>query len=121
MDLGHFSISLSVKDIHSSLDFYQKLGFKVIDGGHLNTAFPDSENMKWRIMVSGDSNIGLFEGMFKDNILTFHPKDVLSIQQSLKNQNVALLKEADGSPDAMERSVMLTDPDGNVIMLDEMK
>lgn len=118
MDLGQFSISLAVKNMNSSLDFYQNFGFEIIDGGHMNQGFPDSENSSWRILKSGHTVIGLFHGMFDDNLMTFNPKDVRSIQKELKKKNVALIKEADETTTGPEH-IILTDPDGNQIMLDQ--
>lgn len=120
MELGNFSISLAVKDIDKSLGFYEKLGFKVIDGGHINKGFADSDTMKWRILESPSVKIGLFQGMFKENILTFNPKNVLEIQSNLKQNGVAFIKEADENPTDGYISATLSDPDGNQIMLDQM-
>lgn len=117
MDLGKFSMSLAVKSIEQSLEFYKKLGFNVIDGGHMNEAFRDTDAMKWRILENPSVKIGLFQGMFRDNILTFNPKDVLGIQEQLKSQGINLVKEA-RTEDSM-KSIVLHDPDGNQIMLDQ--
>ena len=73
MNLGNFSISLSVKDINKSVDFYENLGFEVIDGGHTSKGFPDTDTMKWRILSHESVKIGLFQGMFEKNTLTFNP------------------------------------------------
>ena len=118
IELGQFSVSLTVKDINASLSFYETLGFEVIDGGHTNKGFPDSEKSKWRILRSGDTVIGLFQGMFPDNILTFNPTDVRGIQQHLKSKNIALIKEADPATKGPE-SIVLMDPDGNQILIDQ--
>ena len=118
LDLGQFSLSLNVKDINVSLAFYLTLGFKVIDGGHLNPSFPDNETAKWRVVKSGDTIIGLFQGMFHKNVLTFNPKDVRSIQQRLKFMGVSLIKEADISHNEPD-SIVLVDPDGNQILMDQ--
>ena len=118
MDLGQFSISLPVKNMEASLDFYLKLGFEIIDGGHVNKGFPDTNTSSWRILKSGGSVIGLFHGMFENTIMTFNPKDVRSIQKELKSQGVSLIKEADESTEGPEH-IILTDPDGNEIMLDQ--
>ncbi len=121
MDLGAFSVSLSVKDIHASKAFYEKLGF-VQRGGDL------SQN--WVVMKNGVAVIGLFQGMFDKNILTFSPgwdqdakelghfMDVREIQKELKKNGVALKKEADESSSGPEH-IILEDPDGNQIMLDQ--
>ena len=118
MDLGQFSISLPVKDMEASLAFYQKLGFEIIDGGHQNEGFPDSDTTSWRILRSGNSVVGLFHGMFDDTIMTFNPTDVRGIQKRLKESGVQLIKEADESTEGPEHIIM-TDPDGNQIMLDQ--
>ena len=119
MKLGPFSLSLSVKDIHSSLSFYQKLGFEVIDGGHTNTGFKDTDTTKWRILSHDSVKIGLFQGMFEQNLITFNPQDVMGIQEMLKAQGVNFDKEASlDSPDGLI-SAALTDPDGNMILLDQ--
>jgi len=118
MDLGQFSISLPVKDMQASLDFYQKLGFELIDGGHMNEGFPDSDTTSWRILKSGNSVVGLFHGMFDNQIMTFNPTDVRGIQKKLKEEGVELIKEADESTEGPEHLILM-DPDGNQIMLDQ--
>ena len=117
VELGQFSVSLSVKDMEVSLSFYDTLGFQVIDGGHMNQGFPDGDNTKWRILKTGDAVIGLFQGMFEENIMTFNPKDVRAIQDHLKSNGIGLIKETenDEGPD----SIMLIDPDGNQILMDQ--
>lgn len=117
MKLGTFSLSLSVKDITASLGFYTKLGFEVIDGGHINEEFKDTDEMKWRIIKNESVKLGLFQGIFDDNILTFNPEDVLSIQNDFKSKGLTLIKETSES-EAM-KSIMLADPDGNQIMMDQ--
>ena len=121
MDLGAFSVSLSVDDIAASREFYQKLGFSPVGGD-------PAEN--WQILRNGNVTIGLFKGMFEGNILTFNPgwdsqaqpvgefTDVRELQRRLKSQGVDLMAEADeaGSGPA---SFMLTDPDGNVVLVDQ--
>lgn len=109
MELGHFSISLAVKDIHKSLAFYQKLGFEILDG---------KLEDKWIILKNGEAKIGLFQGMFEENIITFNPTDVRSIQKSLKAQGVFLTQEADESTTG-PAYVTLADPDGNSILIDQ--
>ena len=118
MELGTFSVSLTVKDMERSLDFYEKFGFKVIDGGHQNEAFADSETEKWRILQNESATIGLFQGMFDVNILTFNPKDLRPIQASLKEQSVEFDCEADMTTSG-PCSASLKDPDGNIILLDQ--
>jgi predicted lactoylglutathione lyase len=121
MKLGAFSISLSVRDINASKEFYETLGFKVFAG--------DLEK-NYLIMKNGQSLIGLFQGMFENNIMTFNPgwdteanklksfDDVREIQKELKEKGVALLNEADESTSG-PGSFMLLDPDGNTILIDQ--
>ena len=121
MELGAFSISLAVKDIHASKAFYEKLGFKVF-GGDI------SQN--WVILKNGEHVIGLFQGMFEKNMLTFNPgwnqdaqnldtfTDVRELQRELKAQGVELINEADESTTGPAH-MMLMDPDGNPILLDQ--
>lgn len=117
MDLGTFSLSLNVKNLETSLAFYKTIGFKVVDGGHINDAFKDTGIMKWRILEHPSVKIGLFQGMFEHNILTFSPTDIMSIQEVLKKKKIPLNKEVkQGDP---TKSIMFSDPDGNEIMLDQ--
>lgn len=121
MQLGAFSISLGVKDIAVSRQFYEKLGFEVFAG---------SAEMHYYILKNGDCLIGVFEGMFKGNILTFNPgwnqnaevvegyDDIRKIQQSLMGQGIQIDNPIDAST-AGPASIMLTDPDGNVILIDQ--
>jgi lactoylglutathione lyase len=121
MDLGAFSISLAVKDIETSTDFYQKLGFKEI-GGDI------SQN--WLILRNGDITIGLFRGMFEKNTLTFNPgwdsnnnnldtfTDIRTLQHRLKEQGMEFVSEADENSTG-PASFMLLDPDGNPILVDQ--
>jgi catechol 2,3-dioxygenase-like lactoylglutathione lyase family enzyme len=118
IDLGQFSVSLPVADMDKSLSFYETLGFEVIDGGHMLEAFPDTEDTKWRILRTGEAVIGLFQGMFPDTIMTFNPLDVRGIQKHLKSEGIELIKEADETTEGPE-SIILNDPDGNQIMLDQ--
>ena len=107
MNLGKFSVSLAVSDLDKSRGFYQKLGFRVHGG--------DGEN--YVMMSNQDTLIGLFQGMFEDNILTFKPSDVRAIQTELKAAGIVFLTEADKG-ESMDHAV-LHDPDGNVILLDQ--
>jgi catechol 2,3-dioxygenase-like lactoylglutathione lyase family enzyme len=118
IDLGQFSVSLSVKNMDESLTFYEKLSFEVIDGGHINPGFPDGEDTKWRILKSGNTVIGLFQGMFENNVMTFNPHNVRDIQKHLKSAGIDLIKEADEASEGPEHIILL-DPDGNQIMLDQ--
>jgi len=121
MKLGAFSVSLSVKDIEASRQFYEKLGFSVFAG--------DIEK-NYLIMKNEDSLIGLFQGMFENNILTFNPgwdsdanaldgfDDVRNIQKMLKESDIKLESEADPNTTG-PGSITLFDPDGNVILIDQ--
>ena len=108
MELGAFSLSLAVKDIRASRSFYETLGFRVIDG---------SDDHRWLIMQNENSKIGLFEGMFSENMMTFNPPDVRSVQEALKAGGYALEKEAE--PGVGAAHVAVKDPDGNMILLDQ--
>ncbi|MHA1908983.1 MAG: VOC family protein [Candidatus Thorarchaeota archaeon] len=121
MQLGAFSISLAVKDIKASHEFYKKLGFEDF-GGDI------SQN--WIIMKNGDHIIGLFQGMLEKNTLTFNPgwdqnakqldsfKDVRDIQRHMKEQGVEFVSEADETSEGPASFIML-DPDGNPILVDQ--
>ncbi|MBL8151806.1 MAG: VOC family protein [Blastocatellia bacterium] len=109
MNLGKFSISLAVKDIRASREFYQKLGFEIYD---------DHEKNNWMILRNGETFIGLFQGMFDKNSLTFNPTDARAIQKELKNNGLTLLNEADESTDG-PTFLTLADPDGNPILIDQ--
>jgi catechol 2,3-dioxygenase-like lactoylglutathione lyase family enzyme len=121
MELGAFSISLTVSDIRASQDFYEKLGFHVF-GGDI------SEN--WLIMKNGDHTIGLFQGMFEKNMLTFNPgwdsnarkldafTDIRDLQRHLKEQGIEFLSEADENTTG-PASFVIADPDGNPILVDQ--
>ena len=109
MELGPFSVSLTVKDLQASREFYEKLGFEMTGG---------DESQNWLIMKHGDAKIGLFHGMFDHNILTFNPPDVRSIQNSLKDNGVELIHEVDESSEGPGHCT-LKDPDGNMILLDQ--
>lgn len=111
MDLGKFCLSLSVKDIEESKTFYEKMGFNAVPGCG---AVED----KWLIMQNGDNMIGLFQEMFNGNIFTFNPGDVRSLQEQLKQQGLTLDKEANGEEGPGH--IILRDPDGNVLMLDQI-
>lgn len=119
MELGRFSVSLAVKDMEKSLQFYENLGFRVVEGGHINDAFPDTDQTKWRILSYETTNIGLFQGMFEENILTFNPSDVRSIQRVLKEAGVPLTHEANEKSKG-PAFITLEDPDGNQILFDQL-
>lgn len=121
MKLGAFSVSIAVKDLNVSKLFYEKLGFTVFAG--------DMEK-NYLIMKNEDSLIGLFHGMFENNIITFNPgwdqnantiaefDDVRKIQSSLKSNGVDLMTEADKDSQGPV-SIMMMDPDGNMILIDQ--
>ena len=121
MELGAFSISLAVKDIEASRAFYEKFGFKVFDG---------DASQNWLMLKNGDHVIGLFQGMFEKNTLTFNPgwdsnasqldtfTDIRDLQRQLKAQGVQLLAEADETGTG-PASFVAVDPDGNPILVDQ--
>ncbi|KJY22001.1 MULTISPECIES: VOC family protein [Streptomyces] len=121
MDLGAFSVSLSVRDIEASRAFYEKLGF---------TAFGGDPAQNWLILRNGDHVIGLFQGMFEKNMLTFNPgwdqnaasvgsyTDVRELQRELKARGVEFPAEADESGSG-PGSFLVLDPDGNPVLVDQ--
>lgn len=114
-------MSLAVKDLEASKQFYENLGFTVFHG---------EQTHNWLIMKNGDHVIGLFQGMFENNILTFNPgwdqsaqplsefTDIRDLQRDFKARGLTLLTEADESSTG-RASFMLTDPDGNTILIDQ--
>ena len=121
MQLGAFSISLAVKDIAASRAFYEKLGFSVFGG---------NQEQNWLILKNGNHLIGLFQGMFEKNTLTFNPgwdqnaqntasfTDVRELQRRLRDQGVTLVAEADEKTSGPAH-LMVIDPDGNPILIDQ--
>lgn len=121
LQLGNFSISLSVKDIAASRAFYEKLGFRVIGG---------NQEQRWLILQNETATIGLFQGMFERNTLTFNPgwdrdskqlvsfTDVREIQRELASKGLELVLKADESTIG-PASLLLLDPDGNPILVDQ--
>jgi len=121
MSIGAFSVSLSVKDIKIALNFYKKLGFEEV-GGNI------SQN--WLILRNGFCTIGLFQGMFEGNMLTFNPgwgaegqevdpfKDVRLLQEELRNKGIDFIESADVSTTGPAHFI-IKDPDGNVILVDQ--
>ena len=122
MDLGNFSVSLNVKDIKASMAFYEKLDFKVVAG---------KLEQKWIVLQNGNARIGLFQGMFDKNIMTFNPgwtkdketmkefQDVREIQRTLKARGITTI-----TPEADEKTegpayFKVTDPDGNALLFDQ--
>ena len=121
MDLGAFSVSLAVKDLEASRAFYEKFGFK---------AFAGDPSQNWLILKNGAHVIGLFQGMFEKNILTFNPgwdqdaqtlphfSDIRELQRHLRSQGVEFAQEADESTTG-PASFIAVDPDGNAILVDQ--
>jgi catechol 2,3-dioxygenase-like lactoylglutathione lyase family enzyme len=121
MQLGNFSLSLAVKDLEASRSFYEKFGFE---------KFAGDAAQRWLIMKNGDHVIGLFQGMFERNMLTFNPgwdsnaqklpsfTDVRELQRRLKAQGVQFMQEADESTTG-PASFVTVDPDGNPILFDQ--
>ena len=121
MELGNFSLSLAVKDLEASRRFYEKLGFR---------SFGGDPARNWLILKHGDLVIGLFQGMFERNIMTFNPgwdgnaktlesfTDVRELQRQLRAQGVTLASEADESTTG-PASFIVVDPDGNPILFDQ--
>ena len=121
MDLGAFSVSLAVQDIETSRRFYEKLGFVVFGG---------VAEQNWLILKNGDHIVGLFQGMFDKNMLTFNPgwdsdanelesfTDVRELQRLLKEQGLEFLSEVDAESSGPGSFVVL-DPDGNPVLVDQ--
>ena len=113
MDLGSSSLSLAVKDIQKSLAFYEAFGFEVV-GGNAN----ENWLMLSRPVTGGTMTIGLFQGMFEENILTFNPSNVRAVQSALKRAGIKFKLEVDEFSEGPGHASLL-DPDGNVILLDQ--
>ena len=121
MKLGCFSVSLAVKDLKASREFYEKLGFEKFHG---------DQEQGWLIMKNGDTNIGLFQGMFEKNILTFNPgwnqnaqpfdsfTDVRDVQKELKKKGIEIETEVTAEEPG-PASMVVIDPDGNPILIDQ--
>ena len=121
MDLGNFSISLNVKDIKASKAFYEKLDFKMVAG---------KLEQNWIVLQNGNARIGLFQGMFDKNIMTFNPgwtkdketmkdfQDVREIQRTLKTRGLKMAPEANETTEGPAH-FMVTDPDGNTLLFDQ--
>jgi catechol 2,3-dioxygenase-like lactoylglutathione lyase family enzyme len=121
MQLGNFSISLAVKDIAASRAFYEKLGFRVVGG---------DQSKNWLVLKNGETKVGIFQGMFDRNMLTFNPgwdsngatlaqfTDVRELQKLLKERGITPNPAADETTDG-PAYFMLTDPDGNPILVDQ--
>ena len=119
MNLGQFSVSLTVKDIKKSQEFYEKLGFIRIDGS--KPSDPKSPGKDWAILRNGDAVIGLFQGMFDHNILTFNPLDIRAVKAALEKQGmkIELMNMMGPLTDNSPAYATLQDPDGNNILLDQ--
>ena len=121
LELGNFSVSLTVKDIKASKAFYENLGFKEVAG---------KLEQKWIVLQNGNARIGLFQGMFEKNIMTFNPgwtadkqtlhdfQDVRELQRILKQRGIKFSTEADESTKG-PASFMIADPDGNTLLFDQ--
>ena len=121
MELGAFSVSLAVNDLEASREFYEKFGFRVVGG---------DPSQNWQVLRNGSATIGLFQGMFEQNILTFNPgwdgeaqplesfTDVRELQRRLKAEGVVLQSEADENSTGPASFVAL-DPDANTILVDQ--
>ncbi|MEV8266969.1 VOC family protein [Microbacterium sp. NPDC076911] len=121
MDLGKFSVSLAVQDIAASRAFYEKLGFEQVGG---------DQSQNWLVLHNGNATIGLFQGMFPKNILTFNPgwdavgnevdsfTDIRELQKTLAERDVAFESTID-APDSGPASFVIVDPDGNQILVDQ--
>lgn len=121
VQLGNFSVSLTVKDIQASKAFYEKLDFKVVNG---------NIDQKWIVLQNGTTTVGLFQGMFERNMLTFNPgwtpmketlenfQDVRELQRTLKTRGIKFQTEADESTTG-PASFVIADPDGNPILVDQ--
>ena len=121
MDLGNFSVSLNVKDIKASMAFYEKLDFKAVAG---------KLEQKWIVLQNGNARIGLFQGMFDKNLMTFNPgwnkdketlkdfQDVRELQRTLKARGITIAPEADEKTEG-PAYFKVTDPDGNTLLFDQ--
>jgi len=108
MELGRFSVSLNVKDIAVSKAFYMSLGFEVVAG---------VEEQNWLVLANGDAKVGIFQGMFEENIMTFNPKDIAPIHALLEEHGIEYSRKM-GEED-YPKMALFTDPDGNNILIDQ--
>lgn len=119
MNLGAFSVSLVVRNIDESRRFYEALGFEVIDGQYNHQEdFQLEEGQDWLILQNESTTLGLFQEMLEADTLTFHPRDVRSVQAGLRQKGIPLLVEADESTEG-PTAIMLRDPDGHPILMDQ--
>jgi len=116
LNVGTFSVSLTVKDLKKSQEFYEKLGFRIVPPAGVGEPWR-KYGERWVILKNGEAIIGLFQGMFDKNTLTFNPADVRGIQSALKEQGVKFTVEA--TPGKGPAFALLTDPDGNPVLLDQ--
>lgn len=112
MDLGKSYNALAVKDIQASFNFYQNLGFEIVPNG-------GAVDQKWVVMQNGTTKIGLFQGMFPQNTITFNPQDARSIYRSLQEKGVATTSANGMDKEEGPCFFMLEDPDGNPILIDQ--
>ena len=108
IDVGHFSISLAVADLAKARAFYETLGFTVLDG---------KPEERWLVMKNGEAKIGLFQGMFEDNLITLNPPDARGLERRLKDAGYELV--AGTKTDAGPCSCLAKDPDGNLVLIDQ--
>lgn len=108
MELGRFSVSLNVKDIEISKQFYQSLGFEVVAG---------DQSQNWLVLQNGEARIGLFQKMLEQNILTFNPKDIKPIHKKLDEMGVDYSRQMGGED--YPKMALFKDPDGNEILIDQ--
>lgn len=108
MELGRFSISLTVKDLAKSRAFYEALGFEQVAG---------EPEQNWIILQQGEAKVGLFQGMFDENIMTFNPADARAIQKVVEEAGYVL--EARAEPGEGPAHFIVKDPDGNRLMFDQ--
>lgn len=105
IDVGHFSISLAVADLARARGFYETLGFAVLDG---------KPEERWLIMHNGAAKIGLFQGMFEDNLITLNPPDARGLERRLKDAGHELVAETGPC------SCLAKDADGNLVLIDQI-
>ncbi len=107
MDLGTFSISLAVKDLHAARTFYEAIGFSLMDG----------DEQSWVMLQNGSAKIGLFQDMFEANVVTFNPPDARVIESAVVAAGYKPMSSTEG--DAGPTHFLVLDPDGNTVMFDQ--
>lgn len=110
--VGNYSISLNVKDLSASLEFYQKLGFEAVEG-------TGGIEQNWMMITNGTARIGLFQGMFPSNTITFNPSDGRAVYQSVKEQGIEPAFEMGMENTGGPCTFSISDPDGNPILIDQ--